>query len=160
MNAELKNKVAEITKHADIATMHELLADTLDHLISINPRMGEELIERYDGSMNYNNYLTESEAVKILADFINQDGTHGAMWKDTDFFSKAESLGIKTEDAPHYNKWALYVTACAMVSNHLKTIEKYSGGDITRYVEFACDLAIEQLSDRDMPKWIRTCFQV
>lgn len=157
---EIKEKVARLLEHANTETTREMLVDTFAHLYSANPRLAEELAETFDGNLNYNNYLTESEAQRILATMLNEDGTHGAIWSAKDYFAKAESLGYAIDNAPSYNRWALYVTACHEVSDHLSVLAKWANKDVTKYVEFATDLAITQLNDRDKQKWVRWYFAV
>lgn len=155
---EIKDKIARLNDGASKEAIAAMLVNAIEHIASINPRMAEEMIDTYDGQLNYNNYLTEREAHEIVDSFINSDGTRGAAWKASDFFQKAESLEIELDHAPNYNRWALYVAAVHNISDQLPVIAKWTGNDVTRYVEFAVDLSLSQLNDKDRPQWIRSYF--
>ena len=152
---KIKEKITKLTAHANQEAIAEMLYTTIEHLHSVNPHLAEDLAETFDGNLNYNNFLTETEAQRILSEFLNEDGSHGAIWGAKDFFAKAESIGYALDNAPFYNKWALYVTASHIVSDNMSAISKWTQKDVTKYVECACDFAIGKLQDRDKPKWIR-----
>ena len=44
-------------------------------LADVNPRMAKEVLECYEGTLKYYNFLTENEAEEIVAAFQNQDGS-------------------------------------------------------------------------------------
>ncbi len=157
---EIKEQINKLTEHVTHEVMQEMLSDTLMRLNSVNPHLATDLLETFDGNLNYNNFLTEAESQRILAEFLNEDGSHGAIWPARDFFAKAESLGYVLDNPPYYNRWAFYVTASHFISDQLSVIEKWTGKDVTKYAECACDLAIAQLKDRDKTKWIRWYFRI
>lgn len=132
----------------------ELLADT-------DVRSAKELVECYEGTLKYYNFLTESETEEILSAFVNQDGSKGPKWKDPqDFFKKVEEMGGKLECEPHYNKWALYVTMNKFYSDQNSVILKWVGDDKDKYFEACYELAVTQLKDKDRPYWVRWYFSV
>lgn len=132
----------------------DLLADT-------SAKDAKELVECYEGTLKYYNFLTESETEKILANFVNQDGSRGPKWKDPeDFFKKVDEMGGKIECEPHYNKWALYVTMNKFYSDQNSVIMKWVGDDKDKYFEACYELAVTQLKDKDRPYWVRWYFGV
>lgn len=126
-----------------------LLADT-------NLRTTKELIECFEGNLKYYNFLTESEAESILEKFVNQDGSKGPKWRDSEeLFRKVNELGGRIECEPHYNKWALYVAMNKFASDQHSVIIKWVGDDKAKYFEACYELALTQLKDKDHPYWIR-----
>ena len=126
-----------------------LLADT-------NLRSAKELVECYEGNLKYYNFLTETEAEEVVEKFVNQDNSKGPKWRDSEeLFRKVEEMGGKVECAPHYNKWALYVTMNKFASDQNSVIVKWVGDDKEKYFEACYELALTQLKDKDRPCWIR-----
>lgn len=129
-----------------------MLADT-------DTKRANEFVECFEGNLKYYNYLTENEAVKILESFINQDGSRGAKWKDAEsFFSLLQSMGCPIESEPHFNKYALFVTANKFASDHGNVIAKWTGDDREKFIEACYELAVTQLEDRDKLYWVRWYF--
>ena len=132
----------------------ELLADT-------NLKDAKELVECYEGTLKYYNFLTESEAEEIVSDFLNQDGSKGPKWRDPmEFFKKVTEVGGKIECEPYYNKWALYVTMNKFYSDQNSVIMKWVGDDRDKYFEACYELAVTQLKDKDREYWVRWYFGV
>lgn len=130
-------------------------------LVDANFRAAKELIECYEGTLKYYNFLTESEAEDILEKFVNQDGSKGPKWRDyEEVFRKVNALGGKTECEPHYNKWALYVAINRASSDQNSVILKWVGDNKDNYFEACYELALTMLKDKDQPFWIRTHYKV
>lgn len=129
-------------------------------LAEANLRSAKELIECYEGTLKYNNFLTESEAEYIVERFSNEDGSRGAKWRDPEeLFRKVDEIG-KIECSPHYNKWALYVAMNKFASDQHNAILKWVGDKKEKYFEACYDLAITQLKDKDRPFWIRPYYNI
>lgn len=125
-------------------------------LADINLRSMKEIVECYEGSLKYYNFLTETEADEIVEKFSNQDGSRGPRWRDPEeMFRKIKELGGKTECEPHYNKWALYVAMNKFSSDQNSVIVKWVGDDREKYFEACYELALTQLKDKDRLCWIR-----
>ena len=130
-------------------------------LADVNPRMAKEVLECYEGTLKYYNFLTENEAEEIVAAFQNQDGSKGPKWRDPDeLFEKVEEHDGKIECEPYYNKWALYVAMNKAASDQNSVILKWIGDDKDKYLVACYDLALTDLKDKDRPYWIRKYFHV
>lgn len=130
-------------------------------LADVNPRMAKEVLECYEGTLKYYNFLTENEAEEIVAAFQNQDGSKGPKWRDPDeLFEKVEQHDGRVECEPYYNKWALYVAMNKAASDQNSVILKWIGDDKDKYIIACYDLALTDLKDKDRPYWIRKYFHV
>ena len=130
-------------------------------IASYDLNKAEEFVECFEGNIKYNNYLSKTEAEKVLSEFINEDGTTGAKIRDyNEFFQIVEELNGNVEHEPYYNKWALYVTANKFASDQHSVIVKWIGTDRVKYIEACHDLAVAQLKDKDKANWVRWYFGV
>ena len=145
----------------DIEVSLDMLKKSFNLLAEANIRSAKELVECYEGSLKYYNFLTETEAEDIVDKFSNQDGSKGAKWRDHDeLFRKVEELGGRIECEPHYNKWALYVAMNKFASDQHSVIIKWVGDDKDKYFEACYELALTQLKDKDRLCWIRPYYGV
>lgn len=145
----------------DIEVSLDMLKKAFILLTDANIRSAKELVECYEGSLKYYNFLTETEAEDIVDKFSNQDGSKGAKWRDHDeLFRKVEELGGRIECEPHYNKWALYVAMNKFASDQHSVIIKWVGDDKDKYFEACYELALTQLKDKDRLCWIRPYYGV
>jgi hypothetical protein len=157
----------EIHSLSAISFSDESLANNFTTLNSaslkydVNPRMAKEVLECYEGTLKYYNFLTENEAEEIVAAFQNQDGSKGPKWRDPDeLFEKVEQHDGRVECEPYYNKWALYVAMNKAASDQNSVILKWIGDDKDKYIIACYDLALTDLKDKDRPYWIRKYFHV
>ena len=145
----------------DITISLQMLKKAIETLAEVSVRDAKEIIECYEGTLKYYNFLTESEADEIVAKFMNQDGSRGPKWKDPEeLFKKIEEVGGKVHCEPHYNKWALYVAMNKFASDQNSVILKWVGDDKQKYFEACYDLALTQLKDKDRINWIRPYYGV
>ena len=145
----------------DIEVSLDMLKKAFNLLVEANIRSAKELVECYEGSLKYYNFLTETEAEDIVDKFSNQDGSKGAKWRDHDeLFRRVEELGGRIECEPHYNKWALYVAMNKFASDQHSVIVKWVGDDKDKYFEACYELALTQLKDKDRLCWIRPYYGV
>lgn len=130
-------------------------------LTHLDIKKAHEFVSCFEGTLKFYNYLTESESEKIVDSFINQDGSRGAKWRDPEeFFRSVQEMGGRIEHEPHYNKWALYVTANKFFSDQHSVILKWVGNDRDKYLEACYELAVTQLEDKDRLNWVRWYFGV
>lgn len=138
----------------------EMFKKSAHYLAETNIRQLKELVECYEGSLKYNNFLTENEAYSIVDKFINQDGTRGPRWRDAEeLFNRLLAIGV-VECAPHFNKWALYATVNMVSSDKHNVILKWIGDAKDKYLLACYDLALTNLRDKDRPCWIRSYFDL
>lgn len=150
------NEATSANDAEDIKVSLDMFKKTFIVLADTNIKDAKELLECYEGTLEFYNFLTESEAENIVSEFANQDGSKGPKWRDTDeFFKKVEEAGGKVECKPSYNKWALYVTMNKFFSDQNAAIVKWVGDNREHYFEACYDLAVSQLKDKDRPYWIR-----
>lgn len=154
----LIHEVISSGEKEDVEVALKMFKNSVCLLAEASPKDAKCLLECFEGTLKYYNFLTETEAEEILSKFINQDGSRGAKWKNTDsFFECLEELGdgVKVECEPHYNKWALYVTMHKFASDNGTAIQKLVGDDKEKFFEACYDLAVTQLKDKDKPCWVR-----
>lgn len=120
-----------------------------------NPKLVREAVEKLE-STTWNNYLSESEAVEIVSQFVNQNGAKGAKWGFGQFAQFVESIDGAIEDKPYYNRYALWVTANMIYSDHYRTLSEFIDDDKLRKTIYK--LAVEKLRDPDRPCFIREYF--
>ena len=80
----------------------------------------------------------------------------GAKWPFAQFESVVTSLGGEVEHEPKYNKYALWVTANMIYSDHAKTLKEVVPESDLPLVAYK--LAVEKLNDADRPRFIREYF--
>ena len=88
----------------------------------VHPDIAEAWLSQLEGGMEWDNYLSEREAMNIGKRITNQDGSKGFHWNRETFNKAVESLGGKLEEKPSYNGLALLVTANMIYSDHAKSI--------------------------------------
>lgn len=129
-----------------------------DMLAERHPELAKKWLEKLEAS-EWNNYLSEGEAMEITAQLRNQDGRSGAHWSLQSFVAAVESLDMPVEHAPYFNKYALWATANMLYSDHAKSAKKYIG-DESKLPAYFYDLAVEQLTDVDRPHFVREYFKI
>lgn len=145
----------------DVEIALHMLKKAICMLSEENLHRAKELFECFEGTLKYDNFLTESEAMSIVEKFINQDGSKGPKWKDPEeVFEKIDEMGGKVCCEPHYNKWAMYVAMHKFASDNLSVITKWVGNDKEKQFEACYELALTQLKDKDRPNWIRHYYNV
>lgn len=120
-----------------------------------------DIADRFDGTMHYNNYVTQEEAESTADCFDNQDGTSGPHFRDgQELFDALEDMEIPVEHTPCYNKWSLWLVANMYSSDHDADIRELVGDDEDKYLRACCKFAASQLSDKDKPHWVRWYFSL
>lgn len=146
----------------------EMLGDVCEYLFEQAamkmPDVAESALSHL-ASTDWNNYLSEKEAMNIGKRITNQDGTKGFHWNHEVFTKAVESLGGKVEDKPHYNSYALCVAANSCYADHAMSIAMDMGYDAPSKVPnekmaMSCyRKAVEKLKDVDNPSYIRSYFR-
>ncbi|MBQ2417241.1 MAG: hypothetical protein II282_03495 [Alistipes sp.] len=162
---ELKNRYEELyhkmAHSKDVSKMRAFGSAehwVFDMLAERHPDIARKWLDKLEAT-EWNNYLSEAEAVDIVSNLKNQDGRTGAHWNMATFFGAVESLGGAIENPPYYNKYALWVVANMLYSDHAKSAAKYIG-DESKMPAYFYDLAVEKLTDVDRPHFIREYFHL
>lgn len=129
-----------------------------------HPDLAENWLSHLE-AVCWDNYLSEHEAMNIGKRIVNQDGMKGFHWSYDTFEKTVESLGGVCEDKPHYNSYALWVTANMIYSDHARSIAEDMGHKLPADVPnekmaFSCyRKAIENLKDVDSEFHVRRYFK-
>lgn len=130
----------------------------------VHPDIAETWLSQLEG-MEWDNYLSEKEAMNIGKRITNQDGSKGFHWNRETFAKAVESLGGKLEEKPSYNDLALWVTANMIYSDHAKSIAEDMGYKspsevpAEKMAKSCYSKAIEMLKDPDGGFNIRKYFK-
>lgn len=86
-------------------------------------------------------------------------------WDSTEWEKVMESLGLRLEDKPYYNKWALFVTMNMIYSDSAKSVAVIAGKTLEDMPndELFSDihmLALDKLEDKDRVFDVREYFDV
>lgn len=133
-------------------------------IAGMHPEMADNWLSHLE-AVCWDNYLSEKEAVNIGKRIVNQDGTKGFHWMYEPFCKAVEAMGGKTEDKPHYNAYALMVTANMVYSDHAKSIAEDMGFKTPaevpgeRMLQSCFRKAVEKLTDADGGFRIRKYFK-
>ena len=95
-------------------------------LAMMHPEMAEKWLSHLE-AVEWNQYLSKSEADNIAKRTINQDGTKGFHWDYPTFVNAVNSLGGVIEHHPCYNSYALWVAANMVYSDHAKSVAEDMG---------------------------------
>lgn len=144
----------------DMETSRAMFKKAVAMLANTDAKQAEEFLCCFEGTLKYFNYLSSSEASRIVDRLVNQDGSKGPKWRADEFFETVTNLGGELEHEPYYNKYALYVTANKFASDQHKVIVKWVGNDPAKYAEACYDLAVSQLEDKDKLNWVRWYFGI
>lgn len=118
---ELYNKMKTSKDVKNMMIFGEAERYMFKEVAKLNPVMAENWLSHLE-AICWNQYLSETEAKNIGMRIVNQDGSKGFHW-NYDVFTKAvESLGGVVEEKPYYNSYSLWVTSCAIYSDHALSI--------------------------------------
>lgn len=153
---ELYRKMAESKDVAKMRAFGDAEVWIFGMLADKHPELAQKWLDKLEAS-EWHNYLSESEAMDVVAGLKSQDGRTGAHWNLPTFVGAVESLGGAVENPPYYNKYALWATANMLYSDHAKSARKYVG-DESKMPAYFYDLAVEKLTDVDRPHFVRHYF--
>lgn len=146
----------------------EVLADVCEWLFcqaaAKMPDIAESALAHL-AATEWNNYLSQDEAMNIGKRTINQDGTKGFHWPHDVFTSAVKSLGGVVEEKPYYNSYALCVTANNIYADMALSISAdmgYKSPNETpnEKMAFSCyNKAVELLKDVDGGYKVRKYFK-
>lgn len=137
-----------------VATAHpDIAAATLDVLNAIE----------------YNNYVTASEAAEEASYFVNDDmmitgstePTKGAHWSMETLKAFLNQKGLPLEDKPYYNWPALWLTVNMIYSDFADAFVELLGTKENEKIAVASyKMAIKKLKDKDREHFIRDYFDL
>lgn len=129
-----------------------------------HPNMAENWLSHLE-AVCWAQYLSEHEALNIGKNIVNQDGIKGFHWEYEVFCKVLLDVGGIIEDKPHYNAYALFVTANVVYSDHARSIAEDMGYKSVLEVPnerllLSCyKKALEKLKDADAGFLVRKYFK-
>lgn len=120
-------------------------------------------------AMEYNNYVTASEAIEEASHFINDDVTitgnsepsRGARWSMDTAKGFLATRGLPFEEKPYYNWPALWLTMNMIYSDYAEVIAEAVGEkNADKIGETSYKMAVKKLKDKDRPNFIREYFEL
>lgn len=133
-----------------------VMTEMMDWLIANKPDVAEEMIDQLE-SIKWKQYLTPKEAQKIV-DGMDPKGP----WSRDQWKAAMESFGLPLEDAPYYNRCALWVEMNKVYSDAGDVIAELLGKPLAptdKDIIAACyKMALKNLKDKDGVYNIRKYF--
>ena len=133
-----------------------VMTEMMDVMLAKIPDAAEEMIDKLE-SIKWHQYLTSKEAETIVAKMDPK-----APWTRDQWKSAMESFGLPIEDAPYYNRCALWTEMNKMYSDFGDEIAALLGKPLTptdNDIISACyKMALKTLRDKDGVYNIRTYF--
>lgn len=133
-----------------------VMTQMMDAMLAKMPADAEEMIDKLE-AIKWHQYLTPKEAEAIIAKMDPK-----APWSRDTWKSAMESFGLPIEDAPHYNRCALWVEMSKMYSDFGDEIAALLGKPLTptdKDIIAACyKMALKTLKDKDGVYDIRRYF--
>lgn len=151
---ELYDRMSRSRDVKNMRTFGEAERAVFAELAASNPDIAFRWLERLE-PMDWDNYLSERESREISRAIKNQDGSTGFRWNENDFFSAVRGFGIREEEKPRYNRYALLVVANMVYSDHARSIAEDMGKtapsniDDTMMMHSCCRKALELFNDPD-----------
>ena len=135
-----------------------VMTEMMDVMLAKMPDVAEDMIDKLE-AIKWKQYLTPKEAEKIVAGMDPKAPWSRDVWKST-----MESFGLPLEDAPFYNRCALWVEMNKMCSDFGDEIAGLLGKTLTsndKDIITACyKMALKTLRDKDGVYNIRSYFGV
>ncbi len=155
------DKTISVGNKDDMETSRAMFRKLLSILYNMDTRKSVEFMECFEGNLEYNNYVSKDEALRITSSFVNYNGTKGAYFgSPEEMINIIEDMDKEVDLPPYYNEYALYVTMNMYASDQGHVIRKWVGDDKSKFIEACFDLASNQLKDVDRPAWIHEYFKV
>lgn len=133
-----------------------VMNEMMDWMIQNKPDVAEEMIDQLE-AIKWHQYLTPKEADKIFAGMDPKAPWSRDTWKGT-----MESFGLPLEEAPYYNRCALWVEMNKIYSDFGTEIAGLLGKTLSytdKDIITACyKMALKNLKDKDGVYNIRKYF--
>lgn len=133
-----------------------VMTEMMDYLITNKPDVAEDMINQLE-AIKWRQYLTPKEADKIFAGMDPKGPWTREAWKNA-----MESFGLPLEEAPYYNRCALWIEMNKIYSDFGEEIASLLGKSLTptdKDIITACyRMALKNLKDKDGVYNIRKYF--
>lgn len=162
---EIYSKMKSSSDVADMKTFGHSAKVMFEKMTIMAPGMAKEWLEMLEPIM-WHNYLTLEQAKSLAEKLVNQDESKGPHWSMDTFMGVVQRLGGKMEDAPYYNKYALWLVANAHYSDFAVSTSLDMGCKSVAEVpeeKMALSMyrkAVESLKDVDRHHYIRDYYHV
>lgn len=155
----LYNYMAESKNPSYMMVFGEVMTEMMNWLIYNKPEAAEQWIEKLD-RIRWENYLTVEEAEKIVGEMEPVAPWTRDVWKRA-----MESRGIALEQAPYYNRCALWTEMNKVYSDSASSIAMIMGvpvGNVSTedMIRATHALAVDNLTDQDGKYNIRSYFRL
>ena len=149
---ELYEYMAQSREPKNMKAFGRVMSEMMEWFVSNKPGEAEAWLGKLE-SIKWKNYLTSSEADKIVAAMEPK-----APWTREQWRSAMEKHGYELDEWPYYNRCALYVTMQMIMSDSSQTLTRYAGNSDIFEVVHA--FALDKLHDKDGKFNIRSYFGV
>lgn len=162
---EIYSKMKSSSDVADMKTFGHSAKAMFEKMTVMAPNLAKEWLEMLEPIM-WHNYLTLEQAKSLAEKLVNQDGSVGPHWSMDTFTNVVQRLGGKIEDAPYYNRCALWLVANAHYSDFAVSTSLDMGYKSVPEVpeeKMALSMyrkAVESLKDVDRHHYIRDYYHV
>lgn len=161
---ELYHKMKSSKNVKNMEAFGDAMTHAFKEMAKAHPDMAERFLSHIS-CIEWDNYLSQEEAMNISKRIINQDNSRGFHWTHDTFINAVKKLGGIPEEKPYYNSYALCVTANVIYSDHAKSIAldmKYNSPGAVPNDEMALSCyrkAVEKLKDIDGGFSVRKYFK-
>lgn len=152
----LYNYMSDSRDTKNMKAFGHVMTEMMDWLIANKPDVAEEMIDKLE-AIKWQQYLTPKEAERIIANMEPKAPWNRDTWKNV-----MEGFGLPLEDAPYYNRCALWVEMNKMYSDFGDEIAALLGKPLSSSdndIITACyKMALKTLRDKDGVYNIRSYF--
>lgn len=155
----------------DIAKMKyfgSAFSQMFDKVAVTDPKLAMATLDMLS-AMEYNNYVTATEAAEEASHFVNDDTSitgnpepsRGARWSMDTAKGFLATRGLPLEEKPYYNWPALWLTMNMIYSDYAEVIADVVGEkNADKIGETSYKMALKKLKDKDRPNFIREYFEL
>ena len=149
---DLYSQMATSSKPENMKLFGKVMTEMYDWMAQNQPQSAQAWLDKLS-AIKWKNYLTPSEAEKIVSEMQPQ-----APWDRNQWKAAMQQHSLPMEEEPYYNSCALWVTMNMEMSDSQSTYKKYI--DEANLFNAVHDLAVDRLKDRDNKFLIREYFHV
>lgn len=155
--ADLYGYMANSKDPANMKAFGKVMTEMFMWYADNKPDAAQDWLDKLE-AIKWDQYLTPKEAEKILSGMVPK-----APWSREVWNSAMDQLGLKKEEAPYYNKCALWVEMNKQYSDQGETVAELLGMPLAsipadRIVPAMYKMALNLLKDKDHVYNIRSYF--